>query len=74
MTSTFIFATGALAGIAFGILVTRLDMQRYRTAMRGYHDELTQAQNRIARALTQVTPGANATVKRMARMLRGEQA
>lgn len=47
---------------------------QFRTAMQDYHDELTQAQNRIARALAQVTPGANATVKRMARMLRGEQA
>ena len=47
---------------------------RYHTTMQGYHDELTQAQNRINRALAQVTPGANATVLRIARMLTGRQA
>ena len=35
-------------------------------------DALTTKQSRIDRALTQVTPGANATVLRIARILRGE--
>lgn len=35
-------------------------------------DALTTKQSRIDRALEQVTPGANATVLRIARILRGE--
>ncbi len=35
-------------------------------------DALATKQSRIDRALTQVTPGANATVQRIARILRGE--
>jgi len=37
-------------------------------------DALATKQSRIDRALEQVTPGANATVQRIARILRGEQA
>lgn len=74
MTSIITFAIGALAGFGIGIIAARFATQRYRTAMQGYHDELTQAQNRIHRALAQVTPGANATVSRMARLLCGRQA
>lgn len=44
--------------------------------MRGAHtriaDALEAKNHRILRALAQVTPSANATVKRMARILRGE--
>ncbi len=36
-------------------------------------DALETARNRIEYALEQVTPGSNATVKRIARILRGEQ-
>ncbi len=36
-------------------------------------DALETARNRIERALEQITPGSNATVKRIARILRGEQ-
>ena len=36
-------------------------------------DALTAKQTRIDRALEQITPRANATVKRIARILRGEQ-
>ena len=35
-------------------------------------DALETARNRIEYALEQVTPGSNATVKRMARILRGD--
>lgn len=37
-----------------------------------YQEALEEAESRIERALAQVTPGANSTVKRMARMLKGE--
>lgn len=36
-------------------------------------DALETARNRIERALEQITPGANATVSRIGRILRGEQ-
>lgn len=36
-------------------------------------DALETARNRIERALEQITPGANATVVRIGRILRGEQ-
>lgn len=74
MSTIFIFAFGAIVGAVFSIGTGYLAARRYRTAMQGYHDELVQAQNRIHRALDQVTPGANATVARMARLLCGRQA
>ena len=67
----------AIGGCAVGWLVTWGTIggraKRYRRAFRVLYETCIDNQNRIASALDQVTPGANATVKRMARMLRGEQ-
>ena len=55
------------------VLVDYFDAEYERAAHDRCADALETARNRIEYALEQVTPGSNATVKRIARILRGEQ-
>ena len=54
------------------LLVDYFDAEYERAAHDRCADALETARNRIEYALEQVTPGSNATVKRMARVLRGD--
>lgn len=54
------------------LLVDYFDAEYERAAHDRCADALETARNRIEYALEQVTPGSNATVKRMARILRGD--
>ena len=55
------------------LLVDYFDAEYERAAHDRCADALETARNRIEYALEQVTPGANATVQRIARILKGEQ-
>ena len=54
------------------LLVDYFDAEYERAAHDRCADALETARNRIEYALEQETPGSNATVKRIARILRGE--
>lgn len=54
------------------LLVDYFDAEYERAAHDRCADALETARNRIERALEQITPGANATVQRIARILRGD--
>ena len=64
-TEEFLFWTGAAA--LWDAERKELTAEHDRCA-----DALETARNRIERALEQITPGANATVQRIARILRGD--
>ena len=54
------------------LLVDYFDAEYERAAHTRCADALETARNRIERALEQITPGANATVLRIGRILRGD--
>ena len=71
---------GLFIGFTVGAVCAAITLMRWRRLRELRASELLeceknvrwQYEGRILRALTQVTPKANATVKRMAKILRGE--